>query len=134
VVNSFGKGKAIWVAAPIEKLTGSAASALVCHLLHTALPGPYKFEADANHAVEITLYRQEKNQRLLVALLNMQEEAPAIPVDATVRVQVPQGKTKRVLRLPEQKEMAFTEAGPYIQFHVPAFDVFAMTLIEYDGV
>ena len=131
VVNSFGKGKAIWVAAPIEKLTGSAASALVCHLLRTALPGPYKFETDANHAVEITLYRQEKNQRLLVTLLNMQEETPAIPVDATVRVQIPQGKAKRVLRLPEQKEMAFTEAGPYIQFHVPAFDVFAMVLVEY---
>lgn len=132
VVNSFGKGKAIWVAAPIEKLTGAAASALVRHLLHTALPGPYKFEADANRAVEITVYHQEKNQRLLVGLLNMQEEAPAIPVDATVRVQIPVGgKAQRVLRLPERKEMAFTAAGPHIQVHVPAFDVLAMVLVEY---
>jgi hypothetical protein len=132
VLNSFGKGKAIWVAAPIEKLTGAAAKALVRHLLRTALPGPYKFEADANHAVEITIYRQEKNQRLLVGLLNMQEETPAIPVDATVRVQIPDGgKAKRVIRLPEQKEMAFTEVGPYVQFHVPAFDVFTMVLVEY---
>jgi len=77
------------VAAPIEKLTGSAAGALVRHLLRTALPGPYKFEADANPAVEITVYRQEKDQRLLVGLLNMQEDVPAVPVDATVRVQIP---------------------------------------------
>jgi hypothetical protein len=131
VVNSFGKGKAIWVAAPIEKLAGSAASALVRHLLRSALPGPYKFEADANHAVEVTVYRQEKKQQLLVGLLNMQEETPAIPVGATVRVQIPNGgKAKRVLRLPEQKEMAFTEVGPYVQFQIPAFDVFAMVLVE----
>jgi hypothetical protein len=132
VVNSFGKGKAIWVAAPIEKLTGSAASALVRHLLRTAVPAPYKFEADANQAVEITVYHQEKHQRLLVGLLNMQEETPATPIDATVRVQIPtDGKAKRVIRLPEQKEMAFTDLGTYVQFHVPAFDVFAMVLVEY---
>ncbi len=132
VVNSFGKGKAIWVAAPIEKLGGSAASALVRHLLQTALPAPYKFEADANPMVEVTVYRQEKEQRLLVGLLNMQEETPAVAVDATVRVKIPDGgKAKRVLRLPDQKEMSFTETGPYAQFHVPAFDVFAMVLVEY---
>ena len=131
VVNSFGKGKAIWVAAPIETLAGAAASALVSHLLRTALPPPYKFEADANRVVEITVYRQEKNKRLLVGLLNMQQEPPAVPVDATLRVQMPEGgKARRVLRLPEQKEMPFTEAGPYVQFHVPAFDVFGMVLIE----
>lgn len=134
VVNSFGKGKAIWVAAPIEKLDGAAAGALVRHLLQTALPGPYKFEADANPAVEITVYRQEKDQRLLVGLLNMQEEVPAVPVDATVRIKIPDGgKAKRVLRLPEQKEMVFTEAGPYVQFHIPAFDIVAMVLVEYGG-
>jgi hypothetical protein len=132
VVNSFGKGKAIWVAAPIEKLNGAAAGALVRHLLRTALPGPYKFEADANPVVEVTVYHQNEKQQLLVGLLNMQEEAPAVPADATVRVKIPDGgKAKRVLRLPEQKEMAFTEAGPYIQFYVPAFDVFAMVLVEY---
>ena len=135
VLNSFGKGKAIWVAAAIEKLTGSAAGSLVRHLLHTALPGPYKFEADANPVVEITVYRQEKDQRLLVGLLNMQEEAPSVPVDATVRIQIPEcGNARRVLRLPDQKEMEFTNAGPYVQFHVPAFDVFAMVLVEYGGM
>jgi len=132
VVNSFGKGKAIWVAAPIEKLTGTAAGTLVRHLLRTALSGPYKFEVDAKPAVEVTVYRQEKNRRLLVGLLNMQEEVPAAAVDATVRVQIPDGgKARRVLRLPDQKEMAFTAVGPYVQFHVPAFDVFAMALVEY---
>jgi hypothetical protein len=133
VVNSFGKGKAIWVAAPIEKLTGSATTSVVRHLLHTALAGPYKFEADANEAVEITVFHQEKNRRMLVGLLNMQEQVPSIPVDATVRVQLPAGaKAKRVLRLPEQKEMGFTEAGPYVQFHVPVFDVIAMAFVEYE--
>jgi hypothetical protein len=132
VVNSFGKGKAIWVAAPIEMLAGSAASALVRHLLLTTLPGPYKFEADANSIVEVTVYRQEANRRLLVGLLNMQENVPAVAVDATVRVQIPDGcKAKHVLLLPDQKAITFTEVGPYVQFYVPTFDVFAMVLVEY---
>lgn len=132
VVNSFGKGKAIWVAAPIETLTGSATRALVHHLLSAALPGPYKFEADADHTVEITVYQQKENRRLLVGLLNLEEEAPTVPKDATIRVQIPNGgKPLRVLRLPEKKELAFTKAGPYVQFHVSAFEVFGMVLVEY---
>lgn len=132
VINSFGKGKAIWVAAPIEKLDGAAAGALLRHLLQSALPAPYKFEADANVAVEVTVYRQEQKQQLLVALLNMQEDTPGVPVDATVRVQIPGGgRAKRVLQLPEQKEITFTETGSYVQFYVPAFDVLSMVLVQH---
>ncbi len=134
VINSFGKGKAIWVAAPLEKLNGAASSAVVRHLIQSTLPGPYKFESDANPSVEITVFRQQEKRRLLVGLLNMQEDPPMLPADTTIRVQIPKGgKAKRVLRLPEQKEIAFTESGPSAQFQIPAFDVFAMFLVEYDG-
>jgi hypothetical protein len=133
VVNNFGKGKAIWVAAPIESLSGVVASDLFRHLLKACLAGPNQFEADADQSVEITVFQQKEKQRLLVGLLNMQEEAPSISVDATIRVQIPgAARAKRVIRLPEKKEMAFTKSGPYVQFHVPAFDVLAMVLVEYE--
>jgi len=133
VVNNFGKGKAIWVAAPIETLATQAATDLVRHLLKTNLAGPNQFEADTDPSVEVTLFHQKDKRRLLVGLLNMQEKVPSISVPATVRVQVPDaGRAKRVLRLPEMKEVDFTKAGPYVQFHVPAFDVLAMALVEYE--
>jgi hypothetical protein len=67
-----------------------------------------------------------------VSLLNAQTELPTIPVGATVRVLVPgQRKPKRVLQLPEQKEMAFEKSGPYVQFSVPPFKILSMAIVEY---
>lgn len=133
VVNRFGKGKAIWLAAPIETSTVPANMNMVSHLLRSALPAPYKFEADADRAVEVTLFHQKEHHRLLVGLLNMQDPFPTSPVDATIRVKIPNaGKPKRVLRLPDEKEIPFTVAGEYVQFHASPFQVFAMALVEYE--
>jgi hypothetical protein len=133
VINSFGKGKAIWVAAPIESRVESVYANLVVHLLQRVLPRPYHFEMEANRAVEMTLFHQADKHRLLVGLLNMQAEIPTIPVGGTVRVHVPAGGTlKRVLSLPEQKEIPFQKAGSYIQFDVAPFKILKMALVEYE--
>lgn len=132
VVNAFGKGKSVWLAAPIETSTVPAGTNMVVHLLRSALPAPYKFEADADRAIEVTLFHQPENGRLLVGLLNMQEPFPTVPVDATVRIRIPAAvRARQVLLLPEKKEMPFTTVGAYVQFHVPAFQVLAMALVEY---
>jgi len=133
VINSFGKGKAIWVAAPIESRKEAIYARIVSHLIRRVLPGPYHFEVETHRAVEMTLFHQADKQRLLVSLLNAQTELPTIPVGATVRVLVPgQRKAKRILHLPDQKEMAFEKAGPYVQFTVPAFKILSMAVVEYD--
>ncbi len=132
VVNSFGKGKVIWVAAPIESQTAPVAGDLIRHLLRKVLPGPYKFEADTHPAVEMTLFDQKDKSRMLVSLLNMQEQLPTIPVGATVRVLLPEGRrAKRVLQLPEQKEIPFAKSGPYVRFQIAPFDILAMAFVEY---
>jgi hypothetical protein len=132
VVNSYGKGKAIWVAAPIESRVESLYVNLVTYLLQRALSKPYHFEVEANRAVEMTLFDQADKHRLLVGLLNMQTDVPTISVGGTVRVQVPAGRTaKRVLSLPEQKEIPFHEAGSYIQFKIAPFKILKMALVEY---
>jgi hypothetical protein len=133
VINSFGKGKAIWVAAPIESRKEAIYARIVSHLIRRVLPGPYHFEVETHRAVEMTLFHQADKQRLLVSLLNAQTELPTIPVGATVRVLVPgQRKAKRILHLPDQKEMAFEKAGLYVQFTVPAFKILSMAVVEYD--
>jgi len=133
VTNSFGKGKAVWVAAPIELGTESVYASVVRHLLLRLLPGPYNFEAEMNRAVEMTLFDQAENHRLLVGLLNMQEQVPTIPVEGTVRVHVPADRrARRVVHLPDQKEMPFEKAGAYVQFHVAPFKILTMALVEYE--
>jgi hypothetical protein len=132
VVNSYGKGKTIWVAAPIESQVESVYSNLVAHLLQRTLPRSYHFELDAHPAVEMTLFDQVDKHRMLVGLLNMQTGAPPISVGGTVRVHLPAGRTaRRVLALPEQTEIHFQKSGPYVQFEIAPFQIIKMALVEY---
>ena len=133
VTNSFGKGKAVWVAAPIESGIELVYAHVVSHLLHRLLPGPYHFEAEMHPAVEMTLFEQAEKHRLLVGLLNMQEQVPTIPVGGTVRVRVPADRrARRVLHLPDQKEIPFEKVGAYVQFNVAPFKILTMALVEYE--
>jgi len=133
VINTYGKGKAVWLAGPIETEHGEVNPVLLVHLIKRALAGPYKFEADTHPSVEMTLFHQPEKKRLLVGLLSMQDQLPAIPVGATVRVQPPAGRTiKGVYQLPERKAVKFETAGAYEQFRLEPFDMFSMLLVEYE--
>ena len=132
VVNSLGKGKSIWVAAPIESRPDEVYAKIVAHLIRRYLPGPYQFEVDAHPSVEATLFHQADKRRLVVSLLNTQTKTPKIPVGATVRVLLPaKCKPRKVLDLPSQKEIPFEGAGLYVQFIVPPIKVLAMASVEY---
>jgi len=132
VVHVFGKGKAVWIAAPYESRPGAVDARLFQLLLRRILTPPYKFEADTDAQVEVTLFHQEDRKRLLLGLLNLQAQVPTIPVGAAVRVQVPAGHTARkVSLLPEQKEVSFAHSGEYIVFQVPEFKLVRMALIDY---
>jgi hypothetical protein len=132
VINSFGRGKAVWVAAPIEASPHAVNARLILSLLHRVLPRPYHFEVEAHPSVEMTLYHQPENQRLLAGLLNMQQQLPPIPLGATVQVQVPSGRrATRVVRVPDRETIPFEKAGPYVKFRIEPFEVLAMAIVEY---
>ncbi len=132
VVNAYGKGRTIWVAAPMESKDEAVNIHLTEHLLHRVFSGPYHFELDAHPAVEITLFDQPQSRRLLINLLNMQTTMPPIPLGATVRAQVPQGRTPvKLLRAPDLKPLSWHMNGPYVEFDVAPFDVFHMAILEY---
>ena len=144
VQHSFGKGRAVWLAAPLESNPNSLRwpyqgaktdvnAKLVLSVLRRVLPAPYYFEADTHPSVEMTLFHQPEKKRVLAGLLNMQQELPQIPVGATVRVQVPgEGRVTRVVLIPEQKTIPFEKAGPYTQFRLQPFDALAMAFVEYE--
>jgi hypothetical protein len=132
VINSFGKGKAVWVAAPIEIGKETVNARLVAALLKRVLPGPYQFEVDAHPSVEMTLFHQADKKRWLAGLLTMQHQLPPLTVPATVRVQVPAGKrVTAVVHLPERKPLKFDVMGPYVQFKLEPFEALSMALVEY---
>jgi len=132
VIHTYGKGKAVWLGAPVESGSNEVNGLLLVWLLKKVLPGPYRFEVDTHPAVEMTLYHQSENRRLLVGLLNMQRDLPPVPVGAVARVLVPAGRrATAVLRVPGRKALPFEKAGPYVQFRIDPFPVIAMALVEY---
>jgi hypothetical protein len=132
VVKSYGRGKAIWVAAPIESSSNAVSASVVLSLLKRSLPGPYKFEAETHPSIEMTLFHQPDKKRLLAGLLNMQEQLPLIAVPAKVKVQLPPGRRlSAVALLPDRKPIPARLAGPYVEFQLEPFEALAMALIEY---
>jgi hypothetical protein len=133
VQHRFGKGQAVWVACGVEGSEEWVDRQLVLSLVRRILPGPYRFEVDTHPAVEMTLFHQPERKRLLASLLNLQRQLPQVPVPATVRVQPLPGHTvRRVLRLPQQTPVAFTEAKPYLEFRVEPFDTLAMFALDHE--
>ena len=133
VLHRFGKGSVVWSAAPLESNADSVNAKLLSSLLRRALPGPYRFEVDTHQSVEMTLFHQLGERRLLAGLLNMQSLTPPIPVGASVRVLVPGGRRPRsVFLLPDRKPLRFEPVGPYVQFTVEPFDTLAMALVQYE--
>jgi hypothetical protein len=127
VINTFGQGKTVWMAAPLESRPGAVDARVFELLLKRILQPPYKFEADTDREVEVTLFHQQDRRRLLVGMLNLQAQIPTIPVAATIRVQVPLGyRARKVSLLPDQRQIAFSHAGPYISFRVPEFKLVRM--------
>lgn len=132
VINTFGKGKSVWVAAPLETRADAVDARVFELLLKRILQPPFKFEADTDPSVEVTLFHQEDRHRLLVGMLNLQPQVPVIPVAATIRVLVPSaGKVRKVSLLPEQKAVKFSRSGSYVSFNVPEFTLVRMALVDY---
>lgn len=132
VVHRFGKGTSVWTAAPFEIRDESVNRTLVLSLLRRALRGPYHFEAQAHPAVEVTLFDQSENHRLLVTLVNLQQKLPQVPVGATLRLRLPSGRhLKRVTRLPERRVVRVKTHDSSLQLNVAPFDTIAMLVVEY---
>jgi hypothetical protein len=131
VVHRFGKGTAIWVAAPIEASDHVINRAVVTGLLRRYVPGPLAFELDAAPGVEMTLMRQAGANRFLAGMLNLDGGTPA-PSALAVRVRAPRGKAiTRVRRLPGLEPLPHMTKGPFAEFRVPDFNQLAMFLLEY---
>jgi hypothetical protein len=132
-LHPFGKGVAIWLAAPFEASAEHANCQLILNLLNRILPGPHQFQADAHPAVEVTLFSQLDQRRLLVGLLNMQRQLPQVPVPATVRVQEPPGhKINQITLVPDGKTISFTRTPDYVQFEVAPFTGIAMYVCQLE--
>ena len=80
----------------------------------------------------MTLFDQPDQKRMLASLLNMSEEVPVTPVNAKVRVRIPEDRrVKQVVQVPDSTEIHFDLSNGFAEFKVPDFKVIAMLAIEF---
>jgi hypothetical protein len=133
VHRSYGKGKAIWVSAPLETAEPAPHRRVFAQMVRELAGRPFSFEADAPGAVEVTLFHQPDKRRFLVNVVNAQEQLPPIPVfDAVVRVRTDGKKPVGAALLPDEKPLPFTIRGDYTEIVVPRLDIFCMLMLAYE--
>ncbi|MBC8534746.1 alpha-L-fucosidase [Yeguia hominis] len=102
VLHSYGKGRVIWTAAPLESMGQESQDQAVLSLVRSLLGKPCAFSMEAPPAVEAVEFWQEDHDRAIVTLINLQTLTPPVPVhDIRLTVNL-NGKTlKRACLLPD---------------------------------
>jgi beta-galactosidase GanA len=129
VMHSYGKGNVIYSAASLEG--AEYARSIFINILKL-FQQPYSFEADAPASVEVTLFQQADQNRLIINLLNFQKDLPNIPVDGIkVRVRVTGMTPSELALLPEGPEMMYSYWDDVVEFESPRLETFHMFSLEY---
>ena len=129
---SFGKGKAVWVSAPIEREERWVHAGVFQHLLRTLHPGPFRYSADAPAQVEVVVWDQPQAQRYVVHLVNLQERLPILPVyDLRVTLRL-DGRQVRGARLAVNAEpLTWEQDAGRVTVEVPELALYQMLILLY---
>jgi hypothetical protein len=132
VLNRYGKGRVLYVAGCLERMEHEAHREVLRRLLGLIAPQPPLLATDAPKSVEILLFDQIPEQRLILSALNFQAELPNIPVSgARARVRLDSRRARQLVRFPERSAVAFSHSGGCIEFELPRLDTFLMLGLEY---
>lgn len=133
VHRSYGEGKVMWVAAPLEAADQAPHRRVFAKMIEALATAPFSFRAEAPAAVEVIVFHQPDRKRYLVSLINEQEQPPPIPVfDAVVRVRTDGRKPVRAALLPDEEPLPFATKGGYTEIAVPRLDIFCMLMLAYE--
>ena len=125
-VNSYGAGKVIWSALPIEEETYEEDRQIFLNLLHLDKKPEYFFTSDAPKHVELTAFRDGDMVTVNAAVLD--EESVSTPVAPfTIRVRE---KARSVKLLPGGQEIPFTWENGYTVFQTQKLHIFDMYALE----
>jgi hypothetical protein len=128
VEHRHGKGRALWVAGPVE-VADFSENALRPLLLHLA--GGSRVETNAPKVVEITTFQQPENGRLILSLVNFPRELPPVSVrDVTVTVRGTGAAARRATLAPSGDRLPLTQGPDSFTITVPLLEAFAMAVVE----
>jgi len=132
VLNQFGKGKVIYSAGGIETWDHDSQRQVFVNLIRSLLSKSLFIETNAHKSVEMTLFDQTDQKRLILHILNFQQELPNIPVrDIRIKVRMDQKKPEKVICLPGKTELKSDFKNGVLEFTVHELINYGMLGIDY---
>jgi hypothetical protein len=132
VLHRFGKGRALYAAGVLETWSHESQRRVLAALIHLLAARPFHWETNAHPCVEFTLFDQPDQRRLIVHVLNFQQELPNVPIyDLKLRIRLDGRVPKRLVVLPLEEALPFSEAEGFVQLVIPRLDNYLMLMLEY---
>mgnify|MGYP003303158589 CR=1 FL=1 len=127
-VNSYGKGRVIWSALPIEAMEYAEYREIFLNIIESVSKPKYSLLSDAPHNVEIVSYKDENSFTVNVSVLC--EESKSVPVvPFKIRIKT-DAKPSRVILLPNEDQISFSYEDGYTIFKTRTLNIFDMYKID----
>jgi len=127
---AYGKGKAVWCAAPLEKYDREQHSGIFARILTELCGGEFSFSAKAPEFVECVLFDAPEHNAKIMGLINCQDSfhaPPAYDFDVSVATG---DKPSCVYLLPDEKPLEFNYADGMTTVHFDKMELYAMYVLE----
>ena len=127
-VAEYGMGKVFWSALPIEEMEAYQYRTIFLKLLEQFFSFRRTIQTDALKDIEITCFNVQDGLYVNVVLLNEEDKARSVD-DFKIRIRCSK-MPKRILLLPDGKEVEYTYRDGIVEFTVENLRIFAMYRLE----
>ncbi len=135
VYHRYGKGEVIYAAGRLEEVPFDCQRRVFLSLIRRLRQQPL-VESNAPGTVEITIFEQPEDQRLVVSLLNLPAELPPAPLyNLTVRLHLPSRLTvSQAFIAPEDCPFPFARiSDSALEFHIEQLNEFMLFTLACTG-
>jgi len=131
----YKRGRACYIAGPIESEKHPVNRALVAHLVGELVGHPPFLEADAPAHIEITAYDKAEENRMNLALISLRQEEEPVPCSGKIRVRLGDKRRVQTLRLlPGRKKIPFRKIPGGIEFAFQNLEIFSLHELQYQTI
>ncbi|HHY81618.1 MAG TPA: family 10 glycosylhydrolase [Clostridiales bacterium] len=132
VYDTFGKGRVVWVAAPIELAKHDIHSRIFANLMNLLKTDDFHFTANAPKEVEVTLFHQPENNCYIVNVVNVQENTPVIPIlNIEIKILTGDKMPVEVVSLPDKRKAEYSIGENHVVIKIDMLHIFQMFSLIY---
>jgi hypothetical protein len=128
--NTYGKGRVFWIAGTVESRNERYQNDMFIACINDLTAGAYTVRLEAPPATEAVCFAQDTG--IIISVLNTQTTLPPVIAHGLrLKVSLKGMSCAKVLLLPKETEIAFTEKDGMVSFDLPPLELFYMFKVVY---